>query len=70
MDEDLRGLIRTNRQSQNSHGDMKDSVGNGEAEKLTHMTHGHGHWCADGLREWGVLGGGGQRGTIETTVVA
>ena len=26
------------------------------------MTHGHEQWCGDCLREWGVLGAGGEKG--------
>ena len=42
-------------------GDVKYSIGNEVAKELTHMSYGHGQWCRDGLREWGVLDGGGQR---------
>ena len=38
MGEDVRGLRSTNRQ--NSHGDVKYSVGNGAAREVIHMTHG------------------------------
>ena len=38
--EEVRGLISTNRQLQNSHGDVKYSIGNGVAKEI-HMTHGH-----------------------------
>ena len=42
MREQVRGLRSTNRQLQNSQGDVKYSIGNGVAEELiTHMTHGH-----------------------------
>ena len=44
------------------HGDVKYSVGNGGAKELIHMTHGHEQGCGDCLREWGILGGGRQRG--------
>ena len=37
----MRGLRSTNRQLQNSHGDVKYSVGDGEAKELICMTHGH-----------------------------
>ena len=43
-------------------GDIKYSIGNGVAKELIHMTHGHEQWCGDCLRDWEVLGGGGQRG--------
>ena len=45
------GFRTTNRQLQNSHGDIKYSIGNGVARELTHMTHGHEQWCKDCLRE-------------------
>ena len=48
-----------NRWLQNSHGDVKSSIGSGVAKELTHMTHGHEQWCGDGLREWAVQGGKG-----------
>ena len=38
MAEEVRGLRRTNRQLQNSHGDVKYSTGNGVAKELTCMT--------------------------------
>ena len=41
MGEEVRGLRSTNRQLQNSHGDVKDSVQNGVAKELICMTHGH-----------------------------
>ena len=62
MGEEVRGLRTTNRQSQNSHGDVKYSIGNGVAEELIFMTRGYEQWWGDCLREWVVLGGGGQRG--------
>ena len=42
---------------------MKYSIGKGVAKKLTHTTHGHeqGAGEGNGLREWGLLGGGEQR---------
>ena len=61
MGEEVRGLRSTNRKFQDSHRDVKYSTGNGVAKELICMTHGHEQWCGDGLREWGVLGGGGQR---------
>ena len=57
MGEELRGLRSTHRQLQNSHGDVKYSIGNGVARELTRMTHGHEQWCWDCLRERGVQGG-------------
>ena len=40
MGEEVRGLRSTNRQSQNSHGDVKYSIGNGVAKELIPMNHG------------------------------
>ena len=53
LGEEVRGLRSTNRQLQNSRGDVKYSMGNGEAKELVHMTHGCEQWCGDCLREWG-----------------
>ena len=69
MDEEVRGLS-TNRQLENSHGDVKDSIRTRVAKELIHMPHGHEQWCGDCLRECGVLGGGGQRGKIGATLIA
>ena len=44
MGEQVRGLRRTNRKLQNSHGNIKYSTGNGAAKELIHMTHGHEQW--------------------------
>ena len=41
MGEEVGGLRNTNRQLQNSHGDIKYSIGNGETKELVCMTHGH-----------------------------
>ena len=60
MGEEVRGLRSANRWLQNSHGDVKYSIGNGVAKEPMHMTHGHEQWCGDCLRELGVLSGGGQ----------
>ena len=51
MGEEVRGLRGTNRFLQNSHGDVKYSIGNGVAKELVRMTHGHEQWCGDCLRE-------------------
>ena len=51
MGEEVRGLRSTNRQLENSHGDVKYSVGDGAAKELTHMTHEHEQWWGDCLRE-------------------
>ena len=69
MGEEVRGLRSPNRQLQNSHGEVKYSIGNGVAKEPIHMTHGHEQWCGDCLWEWVVLGGGGKGGKIGTTVV-
>ena len=50
--EEVRGLRNTNRQLQNSHGDVQYSLGNGLAKELTRMTHGHEQWWGDCLRDW------------------
>ena len=59
--EEVRGLRSKNWYSRKSHGNVKYSTGNGVAEELTCMTHGHEQrwWTAWG--EWGQLGGKGQR---------
>ena len=51
MDEEVRGLRSTNRWLQNSHKDVKYSIGNGAAKELIHMTHGHEQWWGDYLME-------------------
>ena len=48
MGEEVRGSRSTNRQFQNSHGEVKYSIGNAVAKELIHMLHGHGQW-------WGKL---------------
>ena len=62
MGEEVKELRSTNRWLQNSHGDVKYSIGNAVAKELIPMTHGHEQWCGDCLRGWMVLGGGGQKG--------
>ena len=44
MGEEVRGLRSTNRKLQNSHGDVKYSIGNGVAKEHTSMTRGHEEW--------------------------
>ena len=56
MGEEMRGLRSTNRLLHNSHRDVKYSIGNGVSEELIHMTHEHGRWCGDCLREWASAG--------------
>ena len=60
MGEGVRGLRSTNRQLQNSHRDVKYSIGNGVAKEFICMT--HGQWWGNCLREWGMLGGGKEMG--------
>ena len=62
MSEEVRGLRSTNRHLQNSHGDEKYSIGNGAAEELICMTHGHEQWWGYCLREWGCWVEGGKGG--------
>ena len=54
----MRGLRSTDRESQKSPGAVKSSTGDGAAKELAHVTHGHEQGWGDGLREWGLLGGG------------
>ena len=61
MDEEVRGLRRANMYLQNSHGHVKCSIGHEVAKEPIHMTCGCEPWWGDCLREWRVLGGGGQR---------
>ena len=51
MGEELRGLNSTNEWLQNSHGDVKYSIGNGVVKELIGVTHGHEQWWGDYLRE-------------------
>ena len=60
MGEKVRGLRNTNRELQNSHGDVKYNVGNGVAKELIHVTHGPEQWCGDCLRVWGCWVEGGK----------
>ena len=53
MGEEVRGLISTNRELPDSHGDVKYSIGNEVAKELILMTHGHKQWCGDCLRKGG-----------------
>ena len=69
MDEEVRAVRSTKRESQNSHREVKYSRGHGAAQELTHDP-----WTwtmAGGLPEGvGVLGREGQRGKIGTTITA
>ena len=69
MVEEVRGLRSTNRQLQNSHGDVKYSVGNRVAKELTLMTHGHEQGGGVLPERVIVPCGGKQRGKIRTTVI-
>ena len=55
MGEEVRGLRSTNRYLQDSHGDVKYSIGNGVAEEPIRMTHGHEQWWKE-LTEGGSVG--------------
>ena len=57
MEEKVQGIRSIN---ESREGDIKNSIGNGEAKEHICMTHGH-ELRGDCQREWGVLGGGGQR---------
>ena len=63
MGEEVRGLRSTNRQLQNSHWDVKYSIGNGEAKELTYISCGH-------EQQWRALpegeGKGGKTGATAT----
>ena len=48
----VKGLRSINWFSQNSHGDVKYSIGSIVAKEYICMTHGHGQWCGDCLKEW------------------
>ena len=45
--EEVRGSRSTNRQLQNSPGDVKYNIGNGVAKDLIRMTHERVQWCED-----------------------
>ena len=49
---------------------MLRTVGNGVAKELTCMTHGHELRVGIARGNWGLPGGGGQKGKIGTTVIA
>ena len=53
MGEEGRELISTNSWLQNSHGNVKYSIGKGVAKEFIHMTHGHEQWWRDCPRESG-----------------
>ena len=68
MGEEVKGLRSTNRQLQNSHGDIKYSIGNGVARELTHMT--HGHELRSGFLEGRGYGVEGKGRKIGTNIIA
>ena len=47
----MKKLGSTNWLLQNTHGDVKYGMGNIVAKQHICMTHGHGQWCGDYLRE-------------------
>ena len=49
----VKGKGSTNRQLQNSLGDVKYSVGNSVDKEQLFVIHGRGPWCKNCLREWG-----------------
>ena len=51
MGEEVRGLRSTNRQLQNSHGDVKYCIGHGVDKELICMTHGREQLWGDFLRK-------------------
>ena len=67
MGEKLQGIRSINGRYKNRQGEVKNSIGNGEAKDLICMTHGHelsGGKCRWGCRAEGNKGGNG------TTVIA
>ena len=54
----VEGLRSTTWELQNSHGNVKNSIGDIVAKEYVCMTQGPGQWCRDCLRVWGSLGGG------------
>ena len=51
MGKEVRGLRSRNRWLQNTHGDVKYSIGNGVAKELIDMTREHEQWWGDCLSE-------------------
>ena len=51
MGEEVRALRSKKRKLQNSHGDVKYSIGNGVAKDPIRMSPGPEQWCRDCLRE-------------------
>ena len=67
--EEVRGLRSTNRKLQNSHWDVKYSVGKGAAKKFICITHGYEQWYGDCLREGGCWVEEGKGEKIRTIVI-
>ena len=70
MGEKVRRLRSTNRQLQNSQGDISYDTGNEVAKQLTCLAHGHEQWCEECLSELGGWVERGKGGKIGTTVIA
>ena len=66
----VKGLRNTKWWLQNSHGDVKYSIGNGVAKEHICMTHGQGIWGGDCRSEWGDWVEEVKAGKIGTTVIA
>ena len=62
------GIKKHNLQEQNRQREFKNSIGNGEAKELTHMT--YGHELRRGIAGGKGMLGRGQRRKIGTTVTA
>ena len=60
----VKGLRSTNRELQNSYGDIKYSIGNRVAQEHICVTHGHEQRCGDCLRDWDGLVEGGKGGNL------
>ena len=66
----MQGLRSTSWWVQNRQGVVKNGMGNGVAEELICMIHGHALRQGTGRGNGGVLGGGGKVGKSETIVIA
>ena len=68
MEEKVQGIRSIN---ESREGDIKNSIGNGEAKEHICMTQGHElRWGGDCWREWGYWAEGAKRGKVGTTVIA
>ena len=63
-------ILSTNWLLQNSHGEVKYSIGNGVAKELICMTHGHEQWLGIVWGSGGCWMEGGNEKKIGTTVIA